>query len=132
MIGLDTNVLLRLYLADEPEQAQSAKTLFASLSEDEPGYINVVTLVEFVWTLQRRFRIGRERITEIITGLLETRDILFEDEELLEVAMETAVASNRDIPDVLIALRNRRAGCRVTMTFDRKAVSRIPGMELLS
>lgn len=132
MIGLDTNILLRFYLADDAVQAGLVRDLFEGLSEDSPGYVNIVTLVELIWTLRARFGIDRERVSAVVSGLLESRDILLEDETLVEAALDQAIRSKGEIPDLLIALRNAEAGCRSTLTFDRKAADRIPGMELLT
>lgn len=132
MIGLDTNVLLRLYLADDASQGESARRLVETLSEARPGYVNVLTLVELIWTLRKRYAISRERILDIVSGLLESRDIVLEDEALVEIAVDRAAGLSGELPDLLIALRNGEAGCSVTMTFDRKAAQHIPGMELLT
>jgi predicted nucleic-acid-binding protein len=40
--------------------------------------------------------------------------------------------SNVDFADALLSEMNRIADCGKTLTFDRKAASRVPGMELLT
>lgn len=132
MIGLDTNVLLRFYLADDPQQTAVVQALFDGLSEDRPGYVNMITLVELIWTLRVRFGIDRDRVAAVVSGLLESRDIVVEDEAIVEVALDHAMRVKAELPDLLIALRNIEAGCQSTLTFDRKAADRIPGMELLT
>lgn len=132
MIGIDTNVLLRLYLADDPAQGEAARAFVEGLSEDNQGYVSVITLVELVWTLRNRYRIERERVVELVSGLLESRDIRLEDEALVEVAIDHALRGKGELPDLLTALRNLDAGCRHTITFDRGAAKAVPGMELLT
>ena len=52
MIGLDTNVLLRAVTRDDPVHSPLARTLIGALDEARPGYINIVVLVEFSWSLR--------------------------------------------------------------------------------
>jgi len=48
MIALDTNVLVRYLVRDDTKQADTARVLMESLTEDRPGYIcrSVDTLFE--------------------------------------------------------------------------------------
>lgn len=132
MIGLDTNILLRLFLKDDPRQTAKVAALLEHLGETGPGYVNCLTLMEFAWFLRRRLKLPRETVMESISDLLDVEDILIEDEHLIEETLSEMARSNAEYQDVFIALRNREAGCVHTKTFDTKAAARIPGMELLS
>ena len=46
MIGLDTNVLVRYIMQDDPKQSRKATTLIESLDDDRPGFITVVSILE--------------------------------------------------------------------------------------
>ncbi|WFU08116.1 PIN domain-containing protein [Rhizobium sp. CB3090] len=132
MIGVDTNILIRFFLQDDPSQNEKVTKLFARLPEIGPGYINCITLMEFAWFLRRKTKLPRSKIMEGISDLLEAEDILLEDELLVEEVLGIMASSEVEFADTLIALRNRNAGCNLTMTFDEKAAKRIPGMELLT
>ncbi len=56
MIGLDTNVLVRFLVQDEPRQAARADSLMAQLSPTSPGYLSTVVLVETYWVLRSAYR----------------------------------------------------------------------------
>ena len=72
MIGLDTNVLVRYFAQDDPIQSAKAVQLIEHrLTEDEPGFISLVALVETVWVLQRHYRRGAPDVAEIVEGLLQ-------------------------------------------------------------
>ena len=43
MIGLDTNVLVRYIMQDDPRQAAKASKLVESLTPARPGFITLVT-----------------------------------------------------------------------------------------
>jgi predicted nucleic-acid-binding protein len=52
MIGLDTNVLLRYLVQDDPVQSARATEIITSqLTEQEPGFVSLVTILEAVWGL---------------------------------------------------------------------------------
>ncbi len=56
MIGLDTNVLLRLFLEDNPAQCERARSFVDAATADEPCLVNPVVLAEFAWTLARSYK----------------------------------------------------------------------------
>ena len=59
MIGLDTNVLVRYVMQDDPEQSVRATALVESLSVEQPGFVALVAVVELVWVLTE---IGRAHV----------------------------------------------------------------------
>ena len=131
MIGLDTNILLRLVLQDKADEGLKARRLVESLDADNPGFINTLVLAEFVWTLQERIGLSREQTAATVSGLLNSADIIFEQEELVEHVLDVAATSKADFADLMIALKNEAAGCMKTMSFDRPAGRHIAAMELL-
>ena len=131
MIGLDTNVLLRLVLQDDESQSQAVNDLIRQLPEKGSGFINCITLMEFAWFLRKRLGVSRDDVSLAIGDLLEASDIEMEDERLVESALDLMRQTSAEFADILIALRNEQAGCRVTMTLDKAAAAAIPGMELL-
>ena len=56
MIGLDTNVLLRLGDDQEPGQRDRARALVRSQGANG-CFVNAIVLAEFAWTLTRNFKI---------------------------------------------------------------------------
>ena len=71
MIAVDTNVLLRYLLNDDPGQAERARGLF---SNKEGVLITDVVIAETVWTLLgRRYRAGKAEIIAAIERLSESR-----------------------------------------------------------
>lgn len=119
MIGLDTNVLVRLATNDDPAQALRAKRWLREHTEDV-GFINRVVTVEFVWVLEAVYRYTREQIADALDGLLSTRAFLVEDAAEVRAATQ-AYRSGSDFADALIALTNHERECRTTLTFDKRA-----------
>ena len=130
MIGLDTNVIVRFFVDDDPAQAAQARSLFSDLSADNQAYVTMIVLAELYWVLRSRYRIARSVVLETMENLLSVAHILVQRRDLVERALEIARHSRAEFTDILIALQNTEAGCAVTKTFDRSA-AKLVQMQLL-
>jgi predicted nucleic-acid-binding protein len=121
-----------MVLNDDPKQRKAALALGESLSSERPGFVSLVVLVEFYWALTSRYQQPKEQILATIRRLLRTRTLVFESFDAVVAALERANDRQVDFADALIAEHNRANGCSHTVTFDKKAASRVSGMELLT
>ncbi len=122
MIGLDTNVLVRYFVADDPAQsARAARFIESRCTMDDPGFVDRVALCELVWVLSSGYGYGRAEIARVLDALLASRDIVLEDHEAVRGAARAFERGAADFADALIGLVNRARGCAATATFDRKA-----------
>lgn len=132
MIGVDTNVLLRLVVDDEPQQIRAARAFFAQRTSDEPAYIGLVVMAEFTWLLRKRYGYSKDQISDTVLGLLESVDLVIERPDLIEEAAIRSRQPKVDFADILVARLALERGCVTTVTFDKDAAKRVPGMELLA
>lgn len=132
MIGLDTNILLRLTLQDDERQAAKALALVGGLTPEEPGFVNCAVLLEFIWTARRQAKMSKEELKLILSGFLDSENLVMEDENVIELALDEMDRSEEEFADIFIGLKNRELGCSRTFTFDKRAASSVPGMELLA
>ena len=93
--------------------------------------MSIVVLVEFVWLLSSRYEFTRMQTLDALEALLKNAGFVLECEDLVIVALDRARSAGSGIADNLVAALGERAGCTTTMTFDRNAAKRIPGMQLL-
>jgi predicted nucleic-acid-binding protein len=122
MIGLDTNILVRLAIEDDPVQLQKARDfLDANCSAGDPGFVNRITLCEMVWVLTSNYGLRRAEIARHIAALIASTDIVIEDADAVRAAVPRYAHSNIGFADLLIAETNLAAGCKATATFDRRA-----------
>ena len=122
MIGLDTNVLARLFVDDDPRQARAARKFVGErCNEQNPAFVDRVALCELVWVLSYSHGYDRAEITGVIARLLGSQEILLEDADAVDAALRTFSSRNVDFADALIGEVNRARGCEATATFDRKA-----------
>lgn len=132
MIGLDTNILLRATLNDDPVQSPAAQRLLKALRKEEPGFVNLPVLLEFFWVLQSRYRLPRPRLASTLRSLLGVEHIEFEALHVAGKALAAFESGGADFSDAVIALRNRELGAMTTFTFDKDAAKSVPAMELLA
>ncbi len=122
MIGLDTNVLARLFVEDDITQAHQAREFVAArCTRQEPGFVDRVALCELVWVLASVHDYRRGEIAPVIEKLLSSGDLMLEDEGAVRAALQAFRTGNVDFADALIGEVNRLRGCDATATFDRKA-----------
>ena len=130
MIGLDTNVLVRYLVQDDPEQSARANELMEhELSEEEPGFVGLVVLAETTWVLQRLYSANAHEIRATVTDLLGTGQIVVENRDAVTHALAKAHDDHCAFADALIAASAEAAGCASIVGFDRGAVR--AGMTLL-
>ena len=122
MIGLDTNVLLRLFVEDDPQQSERARSFFEAASARETCVVNPVVLAEFAWTLVRGFRKKRREVAHLIAEVLSADDVEISNRSAAERALAAYRAGNADFPDYFLAEINLELGCASTATFDKAAL----------
>lgn len=132
MIGVDTNILARVLVPDSPTETETALAFFAARSHEDPAYVSVIVLVELVWVLKRSYGFSAEAAFAALESLFDSSNIRIEKADLIQLAVEQAQIQRADIADCLIAAVAADAGASNTVTFDRDAAKRVPGMDLLA
>ena len=123
MIGLDTNVLVRYLAQDDPDQAARAtRVVEHELTEDAPGFIGLVVLVETVWVLQWLYRASAEEIRETVNDLLGSRSMVVENRDIVTRALTISEKNACGFADAIITASAVNADRNKIMSFDRGAV----------
>lgn len=131
MIGLDTNVLVRLITRDDEAQAQRAKEVFdRHAGEIGALYVADIVLVELCWTLARSYGLARADVARAVQALLDNATIALESPDAVRTALAGFRAGGADFPDCLIVAKAGAAGCRQVLSFDRRMAG-LPGVEIL-
>ena len=131
MIGVDTNVLLRLFVNDDAAQYEKSQRFFEGRSKASPAYVSLIVVVELAWVLAVRYGYRQEAIINLIETLALSDDFVLERQAIVLNAVDVCRAGASRMADVLVAMVGTVDGCTKTMTFDRDAAKRVPGMELL-
>jgi predicted nucleic-acid-binding protein len=128
--GIDTNLLIRLAMQDDPIQCAKVDLFMAGLSRQEVSFISLVTLVESVWVLGKVYNRSKSDIAQFVQGLLDAPELKMEGAEAVSQALQRFKASTVGFADCLIERSGALAGCRETVTFDQDA-SKFAGMRLI-
>ena len=131
MIAADTNVLVRLLIADDDMQASKARHVFDKAAEqDICVWVSDTVLVEVVWTLDRAY--GRERgeIVRALRALASHATVALESPAAVRSATDAFEQGPADFADCLLAMKAAAAGCSQVVTFDR-GMKALPGVRVL-
>lgn len=132
MKGLDTNVLIRHLVQDEPAQARLAtRFITEECSRENPGFVNRIVLCETVWVLESAYGYAREQIAAALVRVMQTQQFVIDDVQAAWVALRIYRSGAADFADYLLGETNREAGCAETVTLDKKA-ARAGAMRLLA
>lgn len=112
MIAVDTNVVVRLLVNDDVEQARRARELF----QHEKVWIGATVLLETAWVLDASYGLGAADVAAALNGLLGLPNVSVEDGEAVARAL-AAVAKGVDFADALHLVR-APAEVEAFVTFD--------------
>lgn len=120
MIAVDTNVLVRLLVGDDPVQHARAARLFDEHAEQAGSlWISQVVLAELGWVLSRTYGRTREEIGRAVRALAANSTVALEGGHAVEQAVDLYERSRADFADCLLCAGAQAAGCRQLVTFDR-------------
>lgn len=120
MQGLDTNILVRYLVQDDPKQAKQATKIINQFTSEKPAFINRLVLCELICVLESCYEYSRETLVPVLDKLLRARQFKFENQHIVWQAFNAYQAGN-DFADYLIGLINAAHGCEATLSFDKKA-----------
>jgi predicted nucleic-acid-binding protein len=132
MIGLDTNVIARIVLADDAAQTrQAAAMLAAAQQRGEEVSLSLPVVLELEWVLRSAAKLGKTAVITTLRHLLETELLQIENEGVLEYALHLYEGNKADFAECLFVAKYRMQGCRVMVSFDVQAC-KIDGVVLPS
>ena len=123
MIALDTNVIVRLIVGDDPRQVARARKLLS----DNDVYVSSGVLIETEWVLRRTYKLSDATMLKSLAGLLGLPNLTVpwpgRVAELLE-----AFAAGMDFADAVHLMDAQSMGCANFAGFDdamRKKAARL-------
>lgn len=124
MIGIDTNILVRYIVGDDPDQsAVAAEMVERLIDRGEPIFISQIVLCELVWVLSFAYRFSRVEIVGALQQLRRGAQMTIEGVDEVRRATEAYAVQRGDFADYLIAERSMINGCSLIATFDRALLS---------
>jgi predicted nucleic-acid-binding protein len=117
VIGVDTNVLVRAIVDDDPAQGAAARK-WMTVHQSRGILVDHLVLVELVWVLRARYRQPRAEIARVLELLFDTGGIVIPDETVVRAALKAYRTGRGDFADHLIRERAHALGATPVATFD--------------
>jgi predicted nucleic-acid-binding protein len=109
--SVDTNVLVRFILGDDPAQSAHAEAIVK-----EGVFVPITVLLELGWVLGSRYGLDRKQLSETLAALLDVPSITVADEPAIREAV-AAHAAGADFADALHLAASQ--GTEAFVTFDK-------------
>jgi len=110
--SLDTNILVRVVVKDDPDQTLAAATVFKG-----PVFIAHSVIMETEWVLRSRYKMPRPEIAAALTRLLDVETVRTAEPDLVAWSLGRYVAGG-DLADLLHLVASR--GLESFLTLDGK------------
>ena len=131
MKALDTNVLIRYLVQDDPSQSRKAAAYIeGAASAAEQILISNIVLCETAWVLDSAYGYAKLEIEGAIEKLLQSATFQFEAKDIVSAAFDDYRAGKVDFADCLMGRINASHGCEPTATLDT-ALRKLPTFHVL-
>ena len=126
MRAIDTNVLVRLLVRDDPRQCEAAEGFIA-----KGAWVSHLVLVETVWVLDVVYDRTADQIAGAVEKLLSHAELTLQDADVVAAALgRYRVKPVLGFSDCLVLETARKAGHLPLGTFDRQ-LARVEGGQRL-
>jgi predicted nucleic-acid-binding protein len=115
MRAVDTNVLVRLIVRDQPDQADAAETFIA-----KGAWVSHLVLAATVWVLDAVYERSAKQLAEAVAMLLEHKELTVQDPDVVAAALaQFRKRPSLGFSDCMVLETARKAGHMPLATFDR-------------
>ena len=122
MKGLDTNVLVRLLVADDAAQTRRVTRLLQSAERaGESFFVSSLVLLELAWVLDSAYGCTRVEVLEALERLTMMPVLRIDNVDAVHRTIALGRKGKQDIADLLIGCCAATSGCAAVLTFDRTA-----------
>lgn len=117
---LDTNVLLRHLVDDNPEQSHWATELLLRIESGEESVQTTQSVIfETIFTLYSFYKLSLDDVRDRIIPLIQLPGIYLEQKDYFEPALDIAIEKNIDFQDAFNAVFMQEHGLREVYSWDR-------------
>lgn len=129
-IFADTNLFIRIFTKDDPEQLGYTLALLQRAEKGEFTLItNAVVIAEIVWVMEGMGS-DRDLIRDAIWSLLNTKGVEVDQANLIGQAIDIYAAKNIDFTDAFNVSWMQKHQIKSIYTFDHRHFSRITGIDV--
>lgn len=121
MRAIDTNIVVRYLIGDEPGQAARARAVI----ETGNVFVSTTVLLECEWVLRSVYGFSRREVATALRAFAGLPGVTVENPALLAEALDRA-ESGMDFADALHLAA--ASNCEAMLTFDRRFIEAAGGM----
>lgn len=126
MRAIDTNVLVRLLVRDDPRQLEAAEEFVS-----KGAWVSLVVLTETLWVLDAVYERSAAQIATALEMLLAHAHLSLQDADVVAAALaQFSARPALGFSDCLVLESARKAGHLPLGTFDRQ-LARLDGVQRL-
>jgi predicted nucleic acid-binding protein len=127
----DTNILLRHFLQDHPDQSPRATAYLQRIEQGEQQVVlSDVVVFETVFLLERRYRQPRARIQELVLDFLELPSVTLPGKRRYRAVFALYVNHRLPFADAYHVVLMRQLNLTDIVTFDQE-FDTVPGIKRL-
>ena len=121
MINIDTNIIVRVFLADDKEQYEEAKRIF---NQNNKFYISSYVLLEFVWVLKAK-KYTRKEIYNCLNEIIEINNLVIGQKDLIVRSLDRYKKGKADFSDYMIVEDGFINDAKTLKSFDKKLIDEL-------
>lgn len=122
MRAVDTNLLIRLVVRDDPKQVEAAEAFVS-----KGAWVSQLVLAETLWVLDAVYGRSAAQIADAVALLLQHRELALQDADAVAAALEHfRKRPALGFSDCLVLESARKAGHLPLGAFDRN-LAKLPG-----
>lgn len=119
MIFIDSNVILRFLLADDPILSPKAKSIIEKVARGETSvYLSSILVAEIVYVLLKVYKLRRSVITEKLMPLLQLEHVKTENKMIFKEAFRLFRTKAIDFEDAYTAALMNKKKTKELYSFD--------------
>jgi len=118
MIGLDAEILLRLFDRSDPVLTARVEALLTVAPPEGGCFVHPLALADVASRLERIYKLQRPAIAAYLERILRAPEFTIPDADEALAAVEDFRSGKSAFSDCLLAALNRAYGCDVSVTFD--------------
>lgn len=97
---IDSNILLRFLLRDDPKKAKACKDLFYKIERKKtPAYTTDLVIAEIIWTLKSFYGYPKEKVCSVVHIILNFPSLQISNKKILKEALFLYQNKNIDFID---------------------------------
>lgn len=128
---VDTSVLLRYLVKDDPAKARAVEKLLRESKEQNMTlYVLPVSILEVVWVTEKVYRLTRKTIRELVEAILNTPELKCSLEHVFREALVTYETHKIKFADAVMGHWGLEEGLSMVYTYDEKDFKKIPGLQV--